>query len=62
LFFIGIVANGADPLAARVVEIFTAERLARLGPEDRARFRELYDQAKARLEARGVPRAPSDCR
>ena len=48
-------ADGADPLAARVVEIFTAERLARLGPEDRARFRELYDQAKARLEARGRP-------
>lgn len=48
-------AGGADPLAARVVEIFTAERLARLGPEDRARFRELYDQAKARLEARGRP-------
>ncbi|MGE5154933.1 MAG: LPD7 domain-containing protein [Bdellovibrio bacteriovorus] len=47
--------DGADPLAARVVEIFTAERLARLGPEDRARFRELYDQAKARLEARGRP-------
>jgi hypothetical protein len=48
-------ADGADPLAARVVEIFTAERLARLGPEDRARFRELYDQAKERLEARGRP-------
>jgi hypothetical protein len=48
-------ADGADPLATRVVEIFTAERLARLGPEDRARFRELYDQAKARLEARGRP-------
>ena len=48
-------ADGTDPLAARVVEIFTAERLARLGPEDRARFRELYDQAKARLEARGRP-------
>lgn len=48
-------ADGADPLAARVVEIFTAERLARLGSEDRARFRELYDQAKARLEARGRP-------
>ena len=43
----------ADPLAARVVEIFTTERLAQLGTEDRARFRELYDQAKARLEARG---------
>jgi hypothetical protein len=43
-------ADGADPLAARVVEIFTAERLAQLGPEDRARFRELYDQAKVRLE------------
>lgn len=49
-------ADGADPLAARVVEIFTAERLAQLRPEDRARFRELYDQAKARLEARGRPR------
>lgn len=47
--------DGTDPLAARVVEIFTAERLTRLGPEDRARFRELYDQAKARLEARGLP-------
>lgn len=45
-------ADGTDPLAARVVEIFTAERLARLGPEDRARFREFYDQAKTRLETR----------
>jgi hypothetical protein len=42
--------DGADPLAAKVVELFTAKRLATLPAEDRVRFRELYRQAKARLE------------
>jgi hypothetical protein len=42
-------------LAAKVVELFTAERLAMLPPEDRARFRELYDQAKTRLEDKDRP-------
>jgi len=41
---------GADPLAAKVVELFTAKRLATLPAEERVRFRELYRQAKARLE------------
>jgi hypothetical protein len=41
-----------DPIASKVVELFTAERLSRLPPEDRQRFQELYDQATARLEAR----------
>jgi len=41
-----------DPIASKVVELFTAERLSRLPAEDRQRFQELYDQAKARLEAR----------
>jgi len=44
--------RGKDLLAARVAELFTAERLAPLTPEDRAKFRELYEQAKARLEGR----------
>jgi len=41
-----------DRLAARVVDLFTAERLGRLVPEDQARFRDLYEQAKARLQHR----------
>jgi hypothetical protein len=45
----------ADPVAAKVVELFTAERLAMLPPEDRARFRDLYDQAKTRLEDKDRP-------
>jgi hypothetical protein len=49
-------ADGADPLAARVVEIFTAERLDPLGPGDRARFRGAEErQAGARgAELRGA--------
>jgi hypothetical protein len=35
-----------------VVDLFTAERLGRLAPEDQARFRDLYEQAKARLQDR----------
>jgi hypothetical protein len=51
----------ADPIAAKVVELFTAERLGRLPPEDQARFRELYDQARSRLDSRATPaRAPED--
>lgn len=51
----------ADPIAAKVVELFTAERLGRLPPEDQARFRELYDQARLRLDSRETPaRAPED--
>ena len=45
----------ADPIAAKVVELFTTERLGRLPPEDQARFRELYDQARARLDSREIP-------
>jgi hypothetical protein len=45
----------ADPVAAKVVELFTAEHLGRLPPEDQARFRELYDQAQARLDSREIP-------
>jgi hypothetical protein len=41
-----------DPIASKVVELFTSERLARFLPEDRTRFRDLYNQAKARLETR----------
>jgi hypothetical protein len=41
-----------DPIASKVVELFTAERLSRFPPEDRQRFQDIYDQAKARLEAR----------
>ena len=41
-----------DLVASKVVELFTSERLAMLSPEDRAKFRELYDQAKTRLEDR----------
>lgn len=52
---------GTDPIAAKVVELFTAERLGRLPPEDQARFRELYDQARSRLDSRETPaRAPED--
>jgi hypothetical protein len=46
----------ADPVASKVVELFTAERLAMLPSEDRARFRELYDQAKTHLEGMDRPR------
>lgn len=46
------VKSETDPVASKVVDLFTSERLAMLSPEDRARFRELYDQAKARLEDR----------
>ena len=46
----GRATDGADPLAAKVVELFTAKRLATLPAEERVRFRELYQQAKARLE------------
>ncbi|NCA72580.1 MAG: hypothetical protein EOM91_21475, partial [Sphingobacteriia bacterium] len=45
----------ADPIAAKVVDLFTAERLGRLPPEDQTRFRELYDQARSRLESREIP-------
>lgn len=46
----GRAEDGADPLAAKVVELFTAKRLATLPAEERVRFRELYQQAKAWLE------------
>ena len=49
-------AEGSDRLAAKVVDLFTAKRLSALSPEERARFRELFDQAKARLEERNRPR------
>jgi hypothetical protein len=49
-------SDTADPLASKVVELFTSERLAMLAPEVRARFRELYDQAKTRLEGMDRPR------
>ena len=42
--------ESADPLAAKVVELFTAKQLATLPPEERVRFHELYEQAKVRLE------------
>lgn len=48
------VVGGTDPIAQRVVELFTSERLAQFPPEDRARFRDLYDQAKAQLEAKSL--------
>jgi hypothetical protein len=38
-----------DQLAAKVVEMFTAERLAALPAAERTRFRELYDDARNRL-------------
>lgn len=41
-----------DLVVSKVVELFTSKRLAMLSPEDRAKFRELYDQAKTRLEAK----------
>ncbi len=41
-----------DPVASKVVDLFTSERLAMLSPDDQARFRELYEQAKTRLEAK----------
>ena len=51
----------ADPIAAMVVKLFTAERLGRLPLEDQARFRELYDQARSRPDSRETPaRAPED--
>ena len=46
----GRAEDGADPLAAKIVELFAAKRLATLPVEERVRFRELYQQAKARLE------------
>ena len=45
----------SDLIASKVVELFTAERLGRLPLEDRARFRELYDHARARLHSREMP-------
>ena len=48
--------DGTDPIAQRVVELFTSERLAQLPSEDRARFRDLYDRAKAQLEAKDPAR------
>lgn len=47
--------TGSDLIAAKVVDLFTAERLGRLPPEDQARFRELYDQARSRLDSREIP-------
>jgi hypothetical protein len=46
--------TGTDPIAAKVVELFTVERLGRLPPEGQARFRELYDQARSRLDSREI--------
>ncbi|MEA3641963.1 MAG: LPD7 domain-containing protein [Lamprobacter sp.] len=43
---------GDDPIASKVVELFTAERLGKLPPEEQARFRELYEQARTRLASR----------
>ncbi len=51
--------DATDPIASKVVELFTSERLARLPPDDRQRFQDLYDQAKARLEARDRPQETS---
>ena len=51
--------DSADPIASKVVEIFTSERLAQFPPEDQVRFRDLYNQAKAQLEAQDrLPEPP----
>lgn len=47
--------KGADSLALKVVELFTTKRLAALPSEERAKFRELYDQARRQLEQRDRP-------
>jgi hypothetical protein len=45
-----------DQHAAKVVDVFTAERLATLPTAERTRFRELYDDARNRL----ADKAPTD--
>lgn len=51
---------GDDPIASKVIELFTAERLGKLPPEEQARFRELYEQARTRLGSQENPRSAVD--
>ncbi|MBK5938067.1 LPD7 domain-containing protein [Halochromatium roseum] len=51
---------GDDPIANKVIELFTAERLGKLPPEEQARFRELYEQARTRLASQDNPRSAVD--